>query len=128
MNDQKQSTGNRRPVEFSTENLSGVQSIFIAALAAAKADGSVDSDEEEVMEKLASLFGHQKTLAHAYSYFESFQDNDSAMDGVLRCLADSSDSAKLAAFLFMQKILDLNGMDEKENEFFKLVISKITKN
>ena len=127
MKDKEQSADNRRSIEFTTENLSDVESIFIAALAAARADGTVDSDEKDVMNNIASLFGHEKTLSHAYSYFESFQDNEAAMDGVLRCLSDSSNSAKLAAFLFMQKILDLNGMDEKENRFFTLVLSKMTK-
>lgn len=116
----------RKAIEASTEYLSDIQSVFIAALAAARADGTVDSSESDLLSQMASSLGQQKALQNAFDYFDSFKTNESAMEGVLKCLEASSDTTKLASLLFMKMVLDLNGMDEAESKFYQTVSDRIT--
>ena len=115
----------RKAVECSTEYLSDLQSVYIAALAAARADGVVDSDEETMLFQVSQFFGHEQVLNNAFAYFEAFQDNGAAMEGVMKCLEESSDTGKLAAFLFMQAVAGLDGVNEKEADFLSQVKSRI---
>ena len=115
----------RKPIESEQSRMSAVEAAYIAALGAAKADGIVEESEKLGLEGIASMLGQESALAHAIDYFEALNDNDNAMNGALKVVAEGSQEGKLAAIVFMKYILQKDGMSNAENEFFQKAIGAI---
>lgn len=107
-------------VKLTTKNktMSDLEAIYIMALGAAKADNVLKDSEIDQIKSISNLFGHAEYFEHAMDYFDAFEDNDSAINGAVQVIKNSTKSSKLAAVIFMKYILQVDGMNEDESKFF----------
>jgi len=111
-------------IEASYKNMSDLEATYIMALGAAKADNILEDSEIEQIKSISDIFNHSKYFEYAFEYFEAFDGNESAINGAIQVLKNSSESARMSAILFMKYILQIDGMNEAESTFF-LKVSKV---
>lgn len=108
----------RKPVETSQNRMTPIEAVYILALGAARADGVVDDAEILGLKSISDIQGHSQYLDYALSYYEALKDNENAINGALSVIAESGESYKMAAIVFMKYILEKSGESEEESKFF----------
>mgnify|MGYP001391527861 CR=1 FL=1 len=114
-------------LETSSESyLTELEAVYIMGIGAAKADGKLEDLELTTLKEVSEIFGEEKQLEDAYEYFEAFEESDSAINLAIEALGKNDPSAKVAAVLLMQKVLEIGGMNQAESAFYKRVIDKLS--
>jgi hypothetical protein len=114
-------------IETSSESyLTELEAVYIMGIGAAKADGKLEDSELATLKEVSEIFGEEKQLENAYEYFEAFEESDSAINLAIEVLGKNDPSAKVAAVLLMQKVLEVGGMNQEESAFYKRVTDKLS--
>jgi hypothetical protein len=124
MNEEKKDKGKKLDSEQRT--LTPEVAIYVMAIGAVLADGKVEEDELGAIGDIAALFDHAQHYEDAAAYHEHFKDNESAMEGAVKVIKDSSDAAKVAAVAFMSYVLVQDGVNQAEDDFYQMVVSGLT--
>lgn len=124
MNEEKKDKGKKLDSEQRT--LTPEVAIYVMAIGAVLADGKVEEDELGAIGDIAALFDHAQHYEDAAAYHEHFKDNESAMEGAVKVIKNSSDAAKVAAVAFMSYVLVQDGVNQAEDDFYQMVVSGLT--
>jgi len=124
MNEEKKDKGKK--LDSEQRILTPEVAIYVMAIGAVLADGKVEEDELGAIGDIAALFDHAQHYEDAAAYHEHFKDNESAMEGAVKVIKDSSDAAKVAAVAFMSYVLVQDGVNQAEDDFYQMVVSGLT--
>jgi len=124
MNEEKKDKGKK--LDFEQRSLTPEVAIYVMAIGAVLADGKVEEDELGAIGDIAALFDHAQHYEDAAAYHEHFKDNESAMEGAVKVIKESSDAAKVAAVAFMSYVLVQDGVNQAEDNFYQMVVSGLT--
>ena len=124
MNEEKKDKGKK--LDSEQRILTPEVAIYVMAIGAVLADGKVEEDELGAIGDIAALFDHAQHYEDAAAYHERFKDNESAMEGAVKVIKDSSDAAKVAAVAFMSYVLVQDGVNQAEDDFYQMVVSGLT--
>jgi uncharacterized tellurite resistance protein B-like protein len=124
MNEEKKDKGKK--LDSEQRSLTPEVAIYVMAIGAVLADGKVEEDELGAIGDIAALFDHAQHYEDAAAYHEHFKDNESAMQGAVKVIKDSSDAAKVAAVAFMSYVLVQDGVNQAEDDFYQMVVSGLT--
>tara|TARA_Y100000992_G_C21068525_1_gene397577 strand:- start:135 stop:512 length:378 start_codon:yes stop_codon:yes gene_type:complete len=124
MSEEKKDKGKK--LDFDQRELTVDVAIYVMAIGAVLADGKVEEDELGAIGDIATMFNHIQHYEDATAYHEHFKDNESAMEGAIKVIKDSSDAAKVAAVAFMSYVLVQDGVNQAEDDFYQMVVSGLT--
>ena len=124
MSEEKKDKGKK--LDFNQRELTVDVAIYVMAIGAVLADGKVEEDELGAIGDIATMFDQIQHYEDASAYIEHFKDNESAMEGAIKVIKDSSDAAKVAAVAFMSYVLVQDGVNQAEDDFYQMVVSGLT--
>ena len=124
MNEEKKDKGAK--LDFTQGDLTVDVAVYVMAIGAVLADGKVEENELGAIEDIASMFNHHQHYEDATAYHEHFKDNESAMEGAIKVIKESSDTSKVAAVAFMSYVLVQDGVNQAEDDFYQMVVSELT--